>query len=97
VLQAGPPRLHRPTLSQAGDRTMRQGARDHHRKLSAMRAVPTPRPTTARSRRWTNASSSKDTIRPPLLSTTAPPAARPSPPAPAPAGHSHQTNPLKIP
>ena len=31
---------------------MRQRARDHHRKLPAMRAVPTPRPTTARSRRW---------------------------------------------
>jgi hypothetical protein len=38
---------------------MRPRARDDHRELPAMRALPTPRPTTARIRRWTSASSSK--------------------------------------
>lgn len=38
---------------------MRPRARDNHRELPAMRAVPAPRPTTARIRRWTGASSNK--------------------------------------
>jgi hypothetical protein len=71
---------------------MRPRARDDYRELLAMRALPTPRLTTARIRRWTGASSSNVAIRSPFPSVTDPPAARRSPPAPAPTADPGSTN-----